>query len=113
MGTAIDMYNSSNIVADFLDPYSEELMKALKPFMKSDYFSASSSSSLESQPCSFWFVLDNTSLQHVRMRVIKFGGFSILICPFGLFCIYTGIQHVRIKVTKFGGFLILFFLLSF
>ncbi|KAH1051114.1 hypothetical protein GLYMA_08G137600v4 [Glycine max] len=53
MGTAIDMYNSSNIVADFLDPYSEELMKALKPFMKSDYFSASSSSSLESQPCSF------------------------------------------------------------
>ena len=38
------MYNN-NIVPGFLDLYSEELMKALMPFMKSDYFSTSSSSS--------------------------------------------------------------------
>nr|QCI62104.1 DREB6B [Phaseolus vulgaris] len=44
MGTAIDMYNNTNIVPDFLDPYSEELMRALEPFMKTDYFSASSNS---------------------------------------------------------------------
>ena len=45
------MYSNNNIVPDFLDPYSEELMKALMPFMKSDYFSASSSSSSrESHP---------------------------------------------------------------
>ncbi|WVZ22712.1 hypothetical protein V8G54_001256 [Vigna mungo] len=28
------MYNNSNIVPEFLDPYSEELMKALEPFVK-------------------------------------------------------------------------------
>lgn len=45
MATAIDMYdnNNNNMVLEFVDPYNEELMKALKPFMKSDYFSASSS----------------------------------------------------------------------
>lgn len=34
------------ITPDFLDPYSEELMKALKPFMKSDSSCTSSSTSL-------------------------------------------------------------------
>jgi len=56
MATAIDMYNNSNIVPGFLDPYSEELMRALEPFMKSDYFSASSNSaspSRQSHPSSF------------------------------------------------------------
>ncbi|XP_057420004.1 ethylene-responsive transcription factor ERF060 [Lotus japonicus] len=37
MATYIDSYNSSNITMDhFSDPYSEELMKALEPFMKTD-----------------------------------------------------------------------------
>ncbi|KAK7358957.1 hypothetical protein VNO77_00899 [Canavalia gladiata] len=44
MATAIDIYNNGKIAPDFLDPYNEELMKALKPFMKSDYSSASSTS---------------------------------------------------------------------
>lgn len=45
MATTIDIYN---ITPDFLDPYSEELMKALKPFMKSDSSSSSSSSQTSS-----------------------------------------------------------------
>ncbi|XP_061344292.1 ethylene-responsive transcription factor ERF060-like isoform X1 [Gastrolobium bilobum] len=49
MATAIDIYNS-NMTPEFLDPYSEELMKALKPFMKSD--SSTSSSTSKSQPSS-------------------------------------------------------------
>ncbi|XP_061344298.1 ethylene-responsive transcription factor ERF060-like isoform X2 [Gastrolobium bilobum] len=43
MATAIDIYNS-NMTPEFLDPYSEELMKALKPFMKSDSSTSSSTS---------------------------------------------------------------------
>ncbi|KAK7318586.1 hypothetical protein RJT34_03289 [Clitoria ternatea] len=48
MATAIDMYKNSSMTPDFLDPYSEELMKALMPFMKTDYSSTSSSSSSSS-----------------------------------------------------------------
>ncbi|XP_014507063.1 ethylene-responsive transcription factor ERF060 [Vigna radiata var. radiata] len=49
MAAAIGMYNNSNIVPEFLDPYSEELMKALEPFVKSDYFSVSSDSASSSR----------------------------------------------------------------
>ncbi|KAI4317247.1 hypothetical protein L6164_025135 [Bauhinia variegata] len=35
MAAAIDMYNF-NITPDFSDPYSEELMRALEPFIRSD-----------------------------------------------------------------------------
>ncbi|XP_027365296.1 ethylene-responsive transcription factor ERF060-like isoform X2 [Abrus precatorius] len=54
MGTTIDMYNNnSNIAPDFLDPYSEELMKALKPFLKSDYSSTSLSRESHTLPKSY------------------------------------------------------------
>ncbi|TKY60301.1 regulation of transcription [Spatholobus suberectus] len=56
--TAIDMYNNSNVVPDLLDPYNEELMIALKPFMKSDYFSASSTA----YPSSYYSPLSSNSL---------------------------------------------------
>lgn len=45
MATTIDMYNSNkNMTHGFLDPYNEELMRALEPFMKT-----SSSSSISEQ----------------------------------------------------------------
>jgi EREBP-like factor len=44
MSTAINIYNSNkNITHGFLDPFNEELMKALEPFIKSDYSTISSS----------------------------------------------------------------------
>ena len=45
MATAIDYCNSSITAADFSDPCSEELMKALEPFMKSDSSNSSSTTS--------------------------------------------------------------------
>ncbi|KAK7247439.1 hypothetical protein RIF29_42322 [Crotalaria pallida] len=53
MATAIDNNHNSNMFAEnFLDPYSEELMKALEPFMKTDssitssYYSSSHPSTI-------------------------------------------------------------------
>ncbi|KAK7369367.1 hypothetical protein VNO80_11404 [Phaseolus coccineus] len=71
MGTAIDMYNNSNIVPDFLDPYSEELMRALEPFMKSDYFSASSNSaspSRQSHPSSLTSSTSYPSHKQIKLN---------------------------------------------
>lgn len=59
MATAIDIYNSNMIIAEnLLDPYNEELMKALKPFMKSD----SSSSSASSHPSTISYSSPSSSL---------------------------------------------------
>ncbi|GKV25353.1 hypothetical protein SLEP1_g34804 [Rubroshorea leprosula] len=57
MAAAIDMYNSSsNNNSGFSDPFREELMKALEPFMKSPSSTlplSSSPSSPSYPPCSF------------------------------------------------------------
>lgn len=42
MAAAIDLYSSSSSNPAFLDPFGEELMKALEPFMKGDSFFSSS-----------------------------------------------------------------------
>ncbi|KAL9329585.1 hypothetical protein ACSQ67_004588 [Phaseolus vulgaris] len=71
MGTAIDMYNNTNIVPDFLDPYSEELMRALEPFMKTDYFSASSNSaspSRQSHPSSLISSTSYSSPNQIKLN---------------------------------------------
>ncbi|KAK8606990.1 hypothetical protein V6N13_052741 [Hibiscus sabdariffa] len=52
MAAAIDMYNSSGNSV-FSDPFSEELMKALEPFMKSASIPSSSSSSSPASSLSF------------------------------------------------------------
>ncbi|QCD84712.1 EREBP-like factor [Vigna unguiculata] len=65
MAAAIDMYNNCNVIPEFLDPYSEELMKALEPFVKTDYFSVSSdsasSSSSSSSSSSDYSLVSSTS----------------------------------------------------
>lgn len=66
------MYNNnnsnSNIVPDFVDPYNEELMKALKPFIKSDYFSAYSSPSNESHPSSYNSYYPSSNSNQIRLN---------------------------------------------
>lgn len=61
MATAIDIYNSNMIAENLLDPYSEELMKALKPFMKSDS-SSTSFSSASSHPSTISYSSPSSSL---------------------------------------------------
>ncbi|CAL0306587.1 unnamed protein product [Lupinus luteus] len=47
MGSAIDIYNNSTMIGEnFLDPYDEELVKVLEPFMKSDVSSSACPSTM-------------------------------------------------------------------
>ncbi|KAK7306000.1 hypothetical protein VNO77_43914 [Canavalia gladiata] len=55
MATVIDMYNNNNnssMIPDFIDLCSEELMKALEPFMKSDSSTTSLTTFSLSSTCS-------------------------------------------------------------
>ncbi|KAI4345226.1 hypothetical protein L6164_012368 [Bauhinia variegata] len=74
MAAAIDMYNF-NVTTDFPDLYSEELLKALEPFIKSD-------SSITSSPsCSYTSVSSSIPNLHPNLGFSSYDGRS---SPIGL-----------------------------